>query len=377
MLFGIDMRRFGQQWVAAWNDLLFSPSSPVRRRLDEPVILLREAGPVLYQGGEACDADAPARANADGASAATAEIAAARCVARQLPDECVLTRTLTVPLAAESEMASVLKLEVAASSPFAEADTAFGWRENARGEHGVDIALAIASRTAVMQWLRSQSVASTHDGHASPGDTSIPIDSLHTVNSDDCEVWASSVGGPITLGGFGERKREQLYRKRLVQASALASALALAVLLLVGLFAMQQRLNTERWVRLQETVQQASRDASEQRATLLDANETIAAANSVIAEYPNPHPEIARLTELLADSVFVAHFSMRGRDIRIRGRADDAAVVMQTLAEAPGYAAVTAPQAITAVGNTGLEQFHLDIELAGAEPTAVNAGTSP
>ena len=39
---------------------------------------------------------------------------------------------------------------------------------------------------------------------------------------------------------------------------------------------------------------------------------------------------------------------------------------MQTLAETPAFSSVTAPSAITAVGNTGLEQFNLDITLQDA-----------
>jgi general secretion pathway protein L len=67
--------------------------------------------------------------------------------------------------------------------------------------------------------------------------------------------------------------------------------------------------------------------------------------------------EVARLTELLDDDAYLAHFSMRGRDMRIRGRAQDAAQVMQGLAAQSGYASVTAPQPFTAVGNTARNSF--------------------
>jgi hypothetical protein len=83
-----------------------------------------------------------------------------------------------------------------------------------------------------------------------------------------------------------------------------------------------------------------------------------------VAQHPNPHRELARLTRLLGDDAFIAHFSMRGDLLRVRGRARNAASVMQTLTEEGAYEAVTAPQAITAVGNTGEEQFYLDIDVA-------------
>lgn len=342
------MRRIGQQWLSAWSDLLFATSSPLRQRLDEPVLLVSGDERRVFQGG--------VESGQGGVESGT-DIAAAACRARQLPDELLLARELTVPLAAESELAAVLQMEVAAGSPFADADTSFGWRERSRDEQGVHLVLAIASRAAVTQWLREQPA---ENSSAQPGVGAVPV--------EDWEVWADCNGSLVTLRGFGEARREQLYRKRLGNAAGLCGAAALGLLLIAGLFAMQQRLLTERLETLQAEVQRKSQLASEHRTALADANDTIRAANALIASYPNPHPELARLTELLSDSVFVAHFSMRGREIRIRGRADDAAVVMQTLAEAPGYATVTAPQAITAVGNTGLEQFHLDIELT--DPSA-------
>jgi hypothetical protein len=58
---------------------------------------------------------------------------------------------------------------------------------------------------------------------------------------------------------------------------------------------------------------------------------------------------------------------MTGREVRLRGRAEDAAAVMQILTGEPDYAEVTAPQAIIKVANTGLEQFSLNLTLAGSE----------
>ena len=49
------------------------------------------------------------------------------------------------------------------------------------------------------------------------------------------------------------------------------------------------------------------------------------------------------------------------------GRAEDAAAVMQLLTGEPDYAEVASPQAIVKVANSGLEQFTLDLTLAGGE----------
>jgi len=104
-----------------------------------------------------------------------------------------------------------------------------------------------------------------------------------------------------------------------------------------------------------------STEASQMRSSLGLANEMIAAVNEVVALYPNPHVEISRLTHLLADGEYIEQFSMKGPDIALRGRAADAATVMQRLTDQPDYAEVTAPRAITRLKGTQTEQFYLDI----------------
>jgi hypothetical protein len=103
-------------------------------------------------------------------------------------------------------------------------------------------------------------------------------------------------------------------------------------------------------------------EASQLKTLLAVANETIVAANEVVARYPNPHAEIARLTKLLGDDTYVSTFSMAGPDIRLRGRAADAALVMQQLTDEPGYGEVQAPQAFSRVAD-GQEQFSLNIRV--------------
>jgi hypothetical protein len=341
MLFGIDMRHLGQQWLSAWQTLLFAEHSPIRRRLDERVLLVTEQDQRVYQGGR---------------PAGSGELRPA-CTARLLPDALFLDRHLSLPLAAEAELQSVLAMEVAAGSPFSPDDTVYGWVETGRDEHSLSVSIAIASRASIAQWLRRVS-----------DDAALTEQQI----IESAEVWAQCGDAVITLRGFGESERERRYGQRLRRTALFLGGALLLLLLSSALFAVQQRASLERLQQLQTAVQRDSESVAEMRSTLVEANETIRAANAVLVEYPNPHVQLARLTELLGDDAFVAHFAMRGREIRLRGQSSDAAVVMETLAETPGYATVTAPQAITAVGNTGLEQFHLDIELDSQAPSSVD-----
>jgi hypothetical protein len=103
------------------------------------------------------------------------------------------------------------------------------------------------------------------------------------------------------------------------------------------------------------------------RDALVSANETIASVDRLIHSFPNPHEEIVRLTELLADDTYISQFSMQGNEITLRGLAADAAAVLQQFTAEPAYAAVTAPDAFRAYSG-GLEEFHFRIVLAPGDP---------
>ena len=334
MLFGIDMRHIGQQWVSAWREFLFSPVSPLRRLLDEPVQLLRPEGAQIFQGG------------VPGGAPATLQ-------AQLLPDELALVRPLTIPIAAEAELPAVLQHEVAAGSPFTPEDTVYGWVETGRDATHLRAVLAIASRASVGAWLREQ-VQSEATADADDADAALP------------EVWVDAQGTLVTLAGFGEHARDEAYRKRLIRVGLMGLGVLLLVVLCASLFAMHEGARLKELQQLQAQIAERTRPAVAMRETVARANTLITAANDELRRFPNPHRELVRLTDILDDSVYVAHFSMRGDELRIRGRAEDAAQVMQTLAETPAFSSVTAPSAITAVGNTGLEQFNLDITLQDA-----------
>lgn len=333
-LFGFDTRHLLQHWLAAWRDVLLAPASPLRRRLDEPVSLDDGNGaPTLFQGGVPLP----------GAAAAPGE-----CRACLLPESLALTRSLGVPLAAEAELPSVVAMEIRASSPFAADDTASGWCEHARDARSIHLDIALASRSAVHSWLAPRQDA----------DAVLP------------EVWVAGSAAPVVLQGFGESRRERAYRRRLRRCGGMIATILALLLLLAGLFALQQqRLLQHRQAQFSALRAEAA-PLVQARSDLAAANAAIARADALAAQHPDPLRELLRVTRLLEDQAFVAEFSLDGRELRLRGEARNAAAVMQTMAEAPAYERVSAPTPIRAVGNDGGERFVLDIELrrdAGGE----------
>jgi hypothetical protein len=330
-LFGYDVRKLGKYWQAAWREFLWGYDSPLKSRLDEAVKVRAEDGVCFYQSGEEV--------------AAVAKVA---CEAVLLPDSLALAKVLDLPLAVESDLDAVMALEVNANSPFPADDTGSGWKVLGRTQSQLQVQLVIVSLSATMRYLGSQ--YDSHDAHAQ-------------------EVWARVGDSVIVLSGFGERTRLQRYNRRLRRVAGMLAYCALMLILVSALAAGTKYLELGWYKEVARDIERSSAGPAERRSTLMLAGDTIAAVQDLALQYPQAHRELARLTRLLGDEAYVVHFAMTGREIRLRGRATDAAAVMQQLTDEPAYAAVTAPQAITRIGDSGLEQFYINIELAGEDET--------
>lgn len=325
-LFGYDMRNLGRHWLAAWRELLWSYDSPVRKHLDEPVVLRSPSGSACYQAGEPSAASPTA------------------CNAVLLPDDRVLSRVLTLPLEVESDIDDVIALEVNANSPFSQADTGYGWRIIARTEQQLTVVLVIVSMSAAMTYIAQQ--YGSHDAHAQ-------------------EAWVEIDGKLVVVGGFGEGTREQLYRKRLLRVGATIALGALLLLLIGAVGAGFKRLELRQLESLASATERESAEAARMRSSLVQANETIAAFNAVTAGYPPVHRELARITELLGDDAYLERFGMAGLELDLRGVAADAAAVMELLTRQESYTEVTAASPIRRLPGANLEQFHLKVQLRG------------
>ena len=325
-VFGVDVRDYGQLWVAAWRDFLFGDDSPVRAALDSQVKLKFADGTTeTYQAGREVSGDH-----------VESEVLA-------VPDELVLSRVLTLPSIAEADLEAALHLEISACSPFSSDDTAAGWRVTREGEAGtLKVDLVIASRSAVVGFL---------------------VDQFNVVDAYASEVWANTGAHWVCLRGFGEARRETIYRRRLIRTGVLMAGSLVLLLILAGLsVALTGRelanLELQRDAALQE-----ARAAIALRDELAATNLTIAELNKLSFRLPNPQPELLRLTQLLPDSAYITQYTQEGRSIRLRGRGTAAASLQQAMTQEAAFEQVTAPQAISRVGNTGLEQFFLDIQL--------------
>lgn len=327
-LFGYDVRNIGKYWSAAWREFLWGYDSPVKEQLDELVTVHSEQGSACYQAGKRVSRNEPTE-----------------CEAVLLPDAMVLTRQISVPVAAEADLDSVMAFEVSAHSPFPAADTGFGWKLTGRTEDSLMIQLAIVSLSTTMTYLGRQ--YDCHDAHV-------------------YEVWAEVDAVPVVLDGFGEDRRRVRYRKRLLKVGAMLACAALVVLMIFGLAAATKYLEWRQLSAMSANIEQRATGAVETRAALAGASETVNGVADYIRSYPNPYRELARITHLLGDNASVQQFTMNGRNLRLRGEAENASEIMEKLSAEPVYESVSAPQAITKLGTTSRERFVLNITLAEA-----------
>ncbi len=249
-----------------------------------------------------------------------------------------------MPIAVEADLADVLALEVTASSPFGAEDTASGWRVVERLEQHLEILLVIVSKSAAMTYI-----ARHHDSH----------------DAQAQEVWARVDGTALVVEGFGEKRRAAYYRRRLSRVAIMIAIAAVLLLILAASSAGMKKLELGRVEAAAARIQAEAQEASGHRATLGQGNEIIAVINELSALYPSPHPEIARLTRLLGDDAYIERFSMAGLEIDLRGRAQNAAQMMQKLSEQPRYTDVAAASPIRRIPNSDIEQFHLKLKLEG------------
>ena len=325
MVFGHDARDIGRLWISAWRDILFGDDSPVRRVLDGVVNLRSESSVESFQSWSSVD------------------FRECEYEAVGLPDDLVLCRALKLPASADVDVASAVQLEVVAHSPFAFEDTSFGWWVRRDDQDNSLVAeIAMVSRASVMHFLGEK--YSIHDPLAK-------------------ELWGRTPGRWVILNGFGEAEREKSYQKRLIKVAVMGFVSILLLVAAVGVSAFMAKLELSSVEAIQAETTQAAKPAIRKRdllAARIQAGEELSA---LAWRFPNPHLEIKRLTELLPDDVFLNQFSLDGRTLKVRGLGKDAAGLMQKLTEREEFKSVTAPQAIRRMGNSGQEQFHLEIDL--------------
>tara|TARA_R110000823_G_scaffold295738_5_gene415661 strand:+ start:43029 stop:44057 length:1029 start_codon:yes stop_codon:yes gene_type:complete len=327
-LFGYDLSGIGRYLRAGWVEFFWSDTSPILPVVDEGVLANLEGGNTLYiRGGR------PVAPPPDAARLSEAVV---------LPARLVLAKRLWLPVAAESDLESVIAMEVNASSPFPAADTCFGWAVLQRDDERIEVQLVISALSAAMTHISDE--FNTHDVQA-------------------YEVWAQVDDRFIMLRGFGESARLGRNRSRLGRMALILGVCLLLIVAISAVAAGVKYLELQRVVEMQQRVEQSAGDAVALRESVADARSMIDITQELMRRYPSPHAELKRLARLLDDDTWISGVEIRGDAIRLEGQSANASTVMQQLLDNAAYASVQAPVAFRSV-RTGEERFVLDLTLA-------------
>lgn len=328
-LFGLDLIGMYEHWRQGWVEALQWPL--FARLMPDEVVRVVEVGGVerlLSVDGKAQSANG----------------VRAESVAVVLPDDIVLLGALSLPLMSPAEQRQAVELAVQAATPFPLDAIVWGYRADAAANR-IDIEYALAARDHIQGFL---------ERHADVAGSACP------------EVWAMG-RAPIVLGGFGETPRLKRQRQRRIRLGALAIGALLLSLMLAALPVLQSR---QQVFDAQARFESLAREV----APVVADREVLGKVNAelqVIGEYrderPDPTLVLARLTELLPDSVYLTRFEIRGRTVVIGGLAQNAAGLMEVLGAQPDFRDVRAPAAIALDRATGRESFAIEFKLAKAE----------
>lgn len=270
-------------------------------------------------------------------------------VAVEMPQALLLRHAFQLPRSSLAQAASAARLEALRLSPFAPADTAWGFAVGASaGEAAVTVHLMMCARSHVLACLAERQAEL---GKAVP------------------EVWAMEGALPVVLAGFGEDARERQARSGLgwalfwlVLALGWVAAMALTPSLQLRETALDAQ---EKYA----TVGKSAANALGQREALLASNSRLKEVDDALANRADPKLAIEVLTKALDDGVFLQRLDVKGRNVSISGQAANATALVQTLSAVSGLEDVKATAAATRQLN-GTERFTIDFVLKPPPPPA-------
>lgn len=260
-----------------------------------------------------------------------------------LPGPVVLLRELKLPSAAEIFLGDVVAAEVASAAPFAPEDTLLGWRISARDTDSLLLRIAVTSKR-----------------HAESALAVLP-DEWHS--RDNMELWAQDGESYIVLAGFGESRRLEKYKKKLLSGALRGSAALLGLVVLLSLPAIWLSQSADKLLRYQQRVEAQTEAVVRVRDNLFSRQEKIDLAENFFATYPGYRPWLHTVAELTADSVFFNRMSFDRSNLTVSGLAANAADYQTELATSGRVSSVNAPSAFTRDVRAGKERFTLVMTL--------------
>jgi general secretion pathway protein L len=270
----------------------------------------------------------------------------ASAAAIRLADDLVFRRRITLPRAAEANLAMIVRNEIDRQTPLAADDVYFDFRIAGRDAkaHAIAVELAVAKRGTV----------------------------------DRVRALAQAVGLRAREVGLASDNDNQRFNLLRSERSTLLSAPGRINFAIVGagiaaVIALVQIALAD----LDARVEAAQHEAASARAaftrsdTLRREVAQLAAQTGYLArkkETASPLRVIEDLAERLPDSAWVSYLYVAGGEVRISGYASDTAGLIATLEESRVLQNPRFRAAVTRSGSAEIDRFELSVDIRGAKP---------
>ena len=257
----------------------------------------------------------------------------------RLPPDSLLSRDVSLPLAAESGFEQVLHYEMDRLTPFAAADVFWSARLLRRNKESgrIDLRLSLVPRA----WLAA------------------PLATLQAAGGRPAaiEVRAAGAGPPQHIGLAHVPSQGRIVQRRLLGACAAACAM-LAVAAIVLPFVLQssaQAAAERRIAALQPQVRQV--EVLRQRIRSGTAGvDAIAAARTHLGD---PLGLLASLTRVLPDDTYLTDLTLRDGIITVTGQSSGAVKLIQALSADPAFVAPAFSAPVTRIESNNSDLFSI------------------
>lgn len=348
----IDPEAFLRWWGAGLSACL---PPPLRRRLggSPPRLLVElEGDRVIFRRNEDVEAREPdeyplqALVEGDLRDQGRALRGKARRVELCLPAQKVLSRTVALPLVAESRLQQVVGFEMDRITPFARDQIYYDVRvlDRQPSARRIRVRVNVVLRTfldPLLERLREMG---------------LPSDRVGVVGEAD----------EVDLLPPERRPRERPLVRRLQWTLAVMALVLSAMAAALPLW--QQRSLVQDLMR-QET---AARRQAESVVALRERLDESIESSRFLLQKRQASPLIVELlnelTVILPDSTWVEHLDIRGSEVQLRGKSGEASALIGLLEASPYFQGVTFRSPITADPRSGRDRFFLAARIVGETP---------
>jgi len=345
VLFGFDLRPYLAQLSLAYRQLIWGEESGLRAWLSVPAKVWTE-GAKEQRFIDPFGNDL-ALGNVD-----PQDFVEATCISERF----VLQRRISLPETVESQLTQAVQMEVQNCSPFAPADTRFGFRVLRRSEGLLIIGIVVTS---------AEFLNATVARHPTP--------------SSVTEVWSSFDGAMVRIiDHHDEVARDKQFIHRLARL-ALASIAVMAMFF--GLLMLPTAVADIRSEQYREQLSAAEENAAEAtalREELVSYTEKLSLASELIAGREHYGVWLHTLPDLSPDSVYLKQLEFAGSKLSIRGYGQNGAAYQSRLVESERFSDVTATSPFRRNPQLKLEEFTFELTLqseAMREETLASPGS--